>query len=364
MAHAFSYSPNADQLTDTQATNFGNLDYGPECMTLPVGPVRYLGDSANLVANTWFTLLGNPENDRWKGADLVNRSFNAPYGLVVEASPAAIYPWEVASEVIAVGNYDDRPDIRYYDPNTGLTSAAITNLNYGERITPKWLRGLYNTDATKAWMDKDGLKPLVIGWWPRFPSSYPSLMDPITKAVKPLTAQHLRCRFYPWIGFPMNLHGARFDNSPASLPEVLFDPGLAANNVLTENSGLANSLPNLQMEVRAMAGSIDNVATVPGAIGDTGGSTYSDWSRIVPSLPSMTAAGWIPILNPFSWNTGGPDTAKPTKGVEVRVSFRYTGATSGDLTDIARAANRAPLISGFKLRAHAPVATLAIEDAR
>ena len=113
-----------------------------------------------------------------------------------------------------------------------------------------------------------------------------------------------------------------------------------------------------------MAGSIDNVATVPGAIGDAGGSSYSDWSRIAPSLPSMTVGGWIPILDPFSWNTGGPDTAKPTKGVEVRVSFRYTGATSGDLTDIARAANRAPLISGFKLRAHAPVATLAVEDAR
>ena len=366
MAHAFSASPKADQLTDTQATNFGNLDYGPECMTLPVGPVRYLGDSASLVANTWFTLLGNPENEQWKGADLVNKSFYAPYGLVVEASPAAIYPWDVASEVIAVGNYDDRPDIRYYDPKTGLTSTAITNLNYGKRITPKWLRGLYNTDATKPWANQGALKPLVIGWWPRFPSSYPSLMDPITKAVKPLTAQHLRCRFYPWIGFPMNLHGARFDNTHPA--EIAFDPDLAANSVLTESNA------NLQLEFRAMAGSIDGLTTAIGAIKSSVGDSYSDWSKIMETLttlptprtpPTPGVTAWVPIPGLYKWDLGnGPGKSPITTGVEVRVSFRYTGATSGDLADIARAANRAPLISGFKLRAHAPVATLAIEDAR
>ena len=363
MAHALNDSPKANQLTDTQKKNFGNLDYGPECMTLPVGPVRYLDDSANLVANSWFTLKGKPVLPGSKGADEENPSFVAPYGLVVEASPTAQYPWDVASEVISIGNYDERQTIQYYDPNTGLTSAPITNANFGKRITPKWLRGLYNTDATKAWADQNGLKPLVIGWWPRYPSSYPSLSTG-TGTPGTLTAQHLRCRFYPWIGFPMNLHGARFDNSLSSLPQVLFDPALAANQVLTETSGLSGGLPSLQMEVRAMAGAIDGVTTVLGAIGDTGGSSYSDWSRMVPSLPVVTPGGWIPVLNPFPWNTGGPDTAKPTTGVEVRVSFRYTGVTSGDLSDIARAANRAPLISGFKLRAHAPVATLAVEDAR
>jgi hypothetical protein len=372
MAHTMNASPNANQITPTQAINFGNLDYGPECMTLPIGPVRYLDDSANLVANTWFTLKGSPDpsNFLWKGADVTGKEFTAPYALVVEASPTATYPWDVASEIIGAGNYDDRQNIQYYDPSTRLTSTNQNNPNFGKRITPRWLRGLYNTDATHNWPDQGTLKPLVIGWWPRFPSSYPSLLGG-SGGPGALSPQHLRCRFYPWIGFPMNLHGIRFDNTLAGVPQILFDPTLPANDVLiTKTSGLSGSLPNLQMEVRAMAGSINGLSTVPGAIGDTGASGYSDWSSIMavtPNLTPGTTPTWLTIDNLFKWNSPlnvGPELASPTTGVEVRVTFRYTGHTSNDLSDIARAANRAPLISGFKLRAHAPVTTLAVESAR
>jgi hypothetical protein len=343
-----------DQFSTQQARSQDYLAYGQEIMRLPVGPVRWLTDATNLVAATGDNTYEMHDGQKVSG------SFKAPCALITEPVRADPEPWKAQQEIMYQGAYDDRDTLSSWN-SANQTNYTWPNPNAKRWLTAKWLRGIYNTDPTKPWNDQDGgrdkLHPLVIGWWTRYPSALPTTMPTGT------AAQHLRCRHYPWAGFPFNLHGARFDNLHP--PEICFDQSLATNTVLTETN------PNLIMEVRAMAGSIDGDTTVAGAIGavDVNGSSFSDWSRIAPvlPLPSLTAGEWLPIANLFTWNDPlnvGPDQAKSTSGVEVRVTFRYTGHTSNDLSDIARAANRAPLISGFKLRAHAPVTTLAVESAR
>ena len=348
-AHALTPSVANTELTLNQQSSHDYLAYGQEVMRLPVGPVRFLSDGTKLLPGGDNTYQMKSDEQTLSG------SFSAPCALIAEPVRSAPEPWTAHQEILNQGAYDGRAQLSSYDPANPSTPFTWPNPNANRWLTAQWLRGLYNTDPTQPWADQPGgrgqLHPLVIGWWTRYPSALPKVI-PATTA-----AQQLRCRHYPWAGFPLNLHGARFDNLHP--PEISFDPTLAANKVLTEPN------PNLQLEVRAMAGSIDGVTTVAGAIGDALGSSFSDWSQITPVSPSLAAGGWLPIANLFTWNSsGGPDTAKITTGVEVRVTFRYTGVTSGDLSDIARAANRAPLISGFKLRAHAPVATLAVEDAR
>ena len=375
--HPVNESVDENQLTDRpqndrQKNHNEYLAYGQEVMRLPVGPVRFLTDGTGL------TPTGN--NTYQMSADGVTPSgnFEAPCALLAEPIRPAAEPWTAHQEIFAQGDYDPRLTLDSPDPNNP-PPARITwpNLNALRWITPTWRRGMYNTDSTHNWIDQPGghdkLHPLVIGWWTRFPSSLPSLKATSTSNFGDLTSQHLRCRYYPWAGFPFNLHGIRFDNLTADCPELMLDPTLPTNKVLTESD------PNLQLEVRAMAGSVNGIDTELGAIAHlsgTSGQGYSDWSQITPSTILQPGASWV-IPNLFFWNqaplTDGPDKAYPTTGAEVRVTFRYTGPTTGtgtatgeisDLTDIARAANRAPLILGFKLRAHAPVATLAVEDAR
>ena len=347
-AHAMTPSIASTQFTVSQQGTRDYLAYGQEVMRLPVGPVRFLTDGTQLLPGGDNTYQMKADENTLSG------TFNAPCALIAEPVRAAPEPWTAQQEIINQGAYDGRLTLSSYNPASPATPWTWVNPNANRWLTAQWLRGLYNTDPSKPWADQPGgrgpLHPLVIGWWTRYPSALPTVIPAST------AAQQLRCRHYPWAGFPLNLHGARFDNM--NPPQILFDPLLSTNKVLTETN------PNLQVEVRAMAGSIDGLTTIAGTIGDTGGSSYSDWSRITAVTPALTAGGWLPIANLFTWNSGGPDTAKPTTGVEVRVTFRYTGTTSGDLSDIARAANRAPLISGFKLRAHAPVATIAVEDAR
>lgn len=345
------------QLTASQQAGHDYLAYGQEVMRLPVGPIRFLTDATQLVA-------GGTNIYEMSDGVAINGTFTAPSALIAEPVRSAPEPWKAQQEIMHQGAYDGRSTLSSYNPASPTTPTSWPNPNYQKWLTARWLRGMYNTNPnpTTPWADYDGghgkLHPLVIGWWTRFPSALPSLVPTGGGAAGALTAQHLRCRHYPWAGFLFNLHDVRFDNNHP--PEFGFDPMLSTNTVLTETN------PNLQMEVRAMAGAIAGQNTVAGSIGDTSGTGFSDWTRITPVIPTLPgSAGWVPIPNLFTWNPGGgPDTAKPTTGVEVRVAFRYTGKTSGDLSDIARAANRAPLISGFKLRAHAPVATLAVEDAR
>ena len=341
-------SPDASQLSSqhTRAVNGGNLDHGPEAMRLPVGPVSSMLDPAAYMANDWYTVSVDGTNPS-KSA-----TFTAPAVLVCDPLDGSL------AEIVQATNIDPLETVK-------LTNAAgvredWTNANFGKWLTPEWLHGLYNTEIQTTWAVKPGgngdVQPLLIGWWTRFPSALPST-PPASAANR--NAQ-LRSRAFPWIGFCMRLARARFDDQQPF--QISFDPSLATNQVLIETQ------PNLTLEVRAMAGTIDGNAAVTGALEDPARSGLGDWSIRTAHTPALPPPGgaptWLPLSGLYTWNTDFSGQPNEIDGVEVRLSFRYTGTTSSRLDDIARAANRAPLIGGAILQGHAPITVLATEGAR
>jgi hypothetical protein len=330
-AHPVDQSQKEDQLSDTITAARENLDRGQEVMRLPVGPVRTLLNPPDLANNDWFEVSVD-------GTHASSLAFTAPAVLVADPLDGSI------TEIIRLAGIDTRQSLTQWISGNQVT---WTNKNFNKWLTASWLRGMYNTPK-QTWALNGTLQPILIGWWTRYPSALPN-----TQLSGAEGAAQLRCRSYPWIGFPLHVARARFDNGTMPF-QVNFNPGLTVNEVLTTN-------PTLQVEIRAMAGAIDGDPKRPGALEN--GASLGDWQSVNPVvLPVGGAGGWTDIANLFTWNVAGQPNE--TEGVEVRVAFRYTTTASSNLEDIARAANRAPLISGAKLRFHAPVTTLGAEHAR
>ena len=355
--HLMDLSPAVGEISPAlQGASDGNLDHGPEAMRLPIGPVRCLLDDplapiTNFVNNKWFAVSED-------GTQLSTAQFIAPSVLVADPLDGAL------TEVVQLAGIDTRATISQWD-GTSNSRLTWTNLNANKWITAPWLRGMYNTPTTTAWVKKSGgngdVTPLLIGWWTRFPSALPHV--PPSQPTD-ATAQ-IRSRVFPWVGFCGNLARARFSDTDTDMPfAVKFDASLATNTVLTD------PIPNLEVEIRAMAGDIDGDRTHAGALEDQDPARagLGDWlTRPAAQLPLITA--WNNITPLFSLNVGGKPwnvAGQPneTNGVEVRISFRYKGNPSSYLADIARAANRSPLISGARLRCHAPLTVLSTEGAR
>ena len=369
LAHRFATSPALDQLSANQQNLFGNLDIGPEFNRLPVGPVRYLANAtagAGLNSNTWFQMqdLQNIPAAPPAGATtqlVFSKTFVAPRALVCDPVRDDADPATARNEIITLIGHDDRATITGVQGNVPVSLGPNPNVDHW--ITAAWLRGQYHTKPDYPWADVNGgngmLKPLIIGWWPRFASALPP-------ASAGLTAQHFRSRSFPWISLPLRLHHMRCADGTGNEgePELAFDPNLPTNSVITPTADAT-----LEVQVRAMAGTIDGHRTVDYALG-AGSGTQGDWSAL-PSFKTLVpgtdfSASGSAIAGLFPWNTSAsPADAKEVDGLELRLTFHYVGVTpSGVLTDIARRANRSPHLSAAKLRAYAPVTTVATEEAR
>jgi hypothetical protein len=177
-----------------------------------------------------------------------------------------------------------------------------------------WMRGLYNTP--QGGLDGD---QVVIGWWPRYAPCLPQRA----------TAQHLRSRSYPWVGFPLRL----FDSS--------FDTALFAGDPIAEVTVVDEIDQLFALDARAMA-------------------TGTDWST-VPA--SELRQGGNSNLNAAFMH--GQFAGRTVDGAELKVSWRYNVPPSGDLRDLAAAGNRVPpRVGPTRLRCLAPAKILATEYAR
>ncbi len=198
--------------------------------------------------------------------------------------------------------------IRIIDPRPGVAPIHAY-------FHSPWVHGLYNTPQAGI-----GPNQVVIGWWPRFAPSLP----------RQATPQHLRSRTYPWIGFPLRLFDCSFDSK-------LFGKAAIAQIEVPEAID-----PLFALEARAMATGVD--WTVPPVVGLNQGVNDR----------SLTAA--------FEH---GQFNDKTVDGAELRVFWRYEANISGQLTDIAAAANRVPpLVGPTRLRCLAPAKVLATETNR
>jgi hypothetical protein len=375
LRHRFSSSPPPSQLSALQRTNFGNLDSGPEFIRLPIGPVRYLRDPSQLVANDWF-LLNDVANVGGTVSRIPTKQFRAPVALISEPVRSGADPATAKHEALLLIGHDEREKLKGWDPTASNSQGGVgawidiaDNPNVDKWITAEWLRGIYNTPDDTVWATQPGghgqLDPLVIGWWPRYRSSLP-LSTKATPQVTPqhLTPQHFRSRQYNWINLPLRLHNARFHGDQPV--ELAFDTVLkrVPNNSVLSDQTLNDE--SLVVELRAMAGSIDGERKAPYALGE-GTGTQGDWSLHLGIPFTAWSATPTPVTgNLFAWNDNAPTpaTAKETDGVEVRISFRYKHAASSDLSAIARNANRSPLLSAAKLRCFAPITTVSIQGAR
>ena len=362
-------TPRDNQMIVEQQNLFGNFDLGPEFFRLPIGPVRIIAEPDLLADGKWFRMQDVVKN----GSSVAQQDttlLNAPALLISEPNRAAsVPPWEGKIEILQLGGRDPRPAITGWDHATQSSITFLaSNPNKNKFITAPWMRGLYNTPV-QTWAKTSGghgdVYPLAIGWWPRFASALPSAtaMTPSAGPALPVTTitpQHYRSRIYSWINFPLSLHLARFDESAPF--ELNIDATKTMNSFLDQPDGV-------EIQVRAMAGAIGGRTDVPFAFAANG--QRGDWSQITPQIPAVISwTGWHAVPGLFGWNPVVADPSQAlsqaleTDGIEVRVGFRYKSPISTSLADAARSGNRAPLISGAKLRCYAPITTIAVEDAR
>ena len=320
-------------------TNRENLDRGPEVMRLPVGPVRTLIDPLLKGSKDWFAVAVD-------GATGSTDDFIAPAVLI--CNPLGD-PTGTTNEVIQLAAIDRRQKISQWNGPTG----GWTNNNFQKWVTAPWLRGLYNTPS-RDWISvAGGLQPIAIGWWTRYPSALPSNSSPPLSGTD--AAAQLRSRAFPWVGFCSSMARSRFDDN--AMPFTIdFDTSLSTNKALFDAGSLS-------VEFRAMVDSIDGDSTVKNTLAYTSKNSFGDWSKITAVEINSPLNGINTLSGLFPWDATTP-AIHETNGIEVRVSFRYTEDPSAVLSDIARAANRAPLIGGAKLRFHAPLTVLATESAR
>ena len=274
---------------------------GPEpVVILPIGPV------ARLVQG-----LGNGEQEVKLSQDWRKRSqtdeINAPAIMLLLCSPDG--------------------------KNKKMELMAMPN-----RHTASWLRGMYNTVAQGSWPGNTSTSgspndTLAIGWWPRYPSGIHNQQTwPSSQAER---SALLRCRMYGWMGYPIRFHDTWLSGG-----------GLASVELLDDGQGTYSVFASALEE-------------------------GFDWTTAANSSFSLTAGGGYQDASGIFFRF----QQKPVNGVEMRIRWEYVlppadaaqlgkyGATAF-LDRVATAGNTAPMIGKVKLRAHAPVKILQVEEAR
>lgn len=182
--------------THTVTVTSGNRRSGPAVIPLPFGPVEYMPEKLT-------SLL----------APIYNGSFSLSNTLA--AHPAILAVWPLGQETGGITQ----------DTKVEFITAT------GYHITP-WMRGLYGSEIAdwsteinganwrKIQYDEKGLRPLLIGWWPRWPSALPK-NKPASFNDQDWSAGQ-RSRFYLSTSFPMRMDGMTDLVLNSTLPS---DPG-------------------------------------------------------------------------------------------------------------------------------------------
>ena len=226
----------------------------------------------------------------------------------------------------------------------GAQMELITATN---RCVAPWHRGMYNTEPQKNWPGSyanDGnpnLDTLVIGWWPRYPSGLPNQQSPLWSSLSnDKRSAMLRCRMYAWMGFPIRFHDTWMQGGAGLLNIDLIDDGVGTFNVL----------------VSALDQGFDWNDSIANSFTLNAGSNNQDASAIFSRFQNKAVDGvearvrWEYRLPPANSSQGG---SGPTGNAAVTF-----------LNRVATAGNTAPMIGKVKLRAHAPVKILHVEEAR
>lgn len=252
----------------------------------------------------------------------------------------------------------------------GLIGPYQTNQNgaatAGDYITASWLRGMYGTQINTAGWNASGgqagAPPLVIGWWPRFPSALPN---------GALTPQHYRSRAYAWLGLPVGMIGAYFD--PARIQSYF--PGMP---MLPIDADDQHSFFTLQARALAALDRWTNVGNGPAMDWSMQqGVAITPTGQYLSAAPSDAGAVFAPgndVAGCFSTTSpNGSHQAQPVDGAEVRVTWQYATAPVAQgasaqmgpaLAQLALDGGLAPTIYDARVRFLAPIRVLATERSR
>ena len=252
-----------------------------------------------------------------------------PIGPVTELDSAL--PLNVTGHVtFRLGDRIDAPAYLICSPD----GQDMEIVSLPQMITAPWLRGMYGT-TPHAWPTAAGA-PLVIAWWPRYPSAFPYIGTAGASALNLSLGDQsrlLRCRAYAWASFPVRYHDTYFvDADPFTID---FPPPPPDSNVNVRYAAMVNG---------------------------------QDWSFGMFKSPYLSAGALLPshqlfAAAPFTDGAGHP---LPVDGAEVRVIWQYaTPPYAGTdavtfLTQAAANANQAPMFGGAKIVARAPSKILAV----
>lgn len=348
---------------------------------------------ATLIARALFGTVAQPHRLASDAAQVVWNGGTAPTRAVRPSLPACILPLGPVAELcsdLPAGAHDVGVDVveplyeNYYkDPvlfthpgqesyanDPGLimrppfvliqhpsdgTTAEVTRLHWRpasrQRITARWLRGLYGTTDTAwtapyapsthvaAWSATEpaarsvtaqppgALNPIIVGWWPRFA---PGLTGSPS-------AESLRSRSFAWAGFALRLSGSRFD--PFGVPVLQ----AAAAGICDVGVAVDGGCP---LAARALAAE-ENTGQV------------FDWDKS-PAIAIGTGAN-AKLVAPFNWNRF---QLRESDGAELRIHWDATGSGATSLLKAADAAGRTPRLENVRLRCVAPNRVLAVEEVR
>ncbi len=247
------------------------------------------------------------------------------------------------------------PFVLCHDPADGDTVEVMRLFNRPastQRITARWLRGVYGTTDTSwsapytpsshvaTWSSTDpgarpvtpqaagSLNPIMIGWWPRF--------APGLTGSPPVEA--LRSRSFAWAGFALRLSGSRFD--PAGVPALKAARGGIADVGVAVDGGCSLYASALAAE-------------------ETTGAVF-DWDKAWAERAPLAQGVNDKLIRPFEWDR----FAYEVDGAELRVHWEATGSGTTGLLRAADAAGRTPRLENVRLRCVAPNRVLAVEEVR
>lgn len=348
-----------------------------QAIVLPMGPV------AELCSGIVDTLGGG-------GADIVecdmSKFFTDPEALLVKG-------WEPTKD-------DDQfllqAPMQYVTDPDGVGTMEVMRLfkrpSSNQHITARWLRGLYGTisqvwsatapavhngqpplqlpppnppvlptPATVTWpaLGSGIVNPIVIGWWPRFAPGLPA-GGGLTNDER---SAQLRSRVFAWAGFPLRLHGSRFD---PGIP--VLDATLSASEI---SAGMARAgIADIPVALDAGCG----IQARALATGTTTAEIF-DWQAADASATALAGGSANAGLTaPFNW---ARFHAREVDGAELRVHWSPpAGGTT--LDSVALAQGVAPRLgaddtqaqsapdgtAAIRLRCVAPTRVLAVEEVR
>lgn len=251
------------------------------------------------------------------------------------------------------------PFVLCHDPADGDT-VEVMRLFYRpastQRITARWLRGVYGTTDTTwtapytpathvgAWSPIDPgaqpvtpqlasnppmLNPIMIGWWPRF--------APGQTGSPPVEA--LRSRSFSWAGFALRLSGSRFD--PYGVPALKSAVGGIADVGVAADGGCTVTASALAAE-------------------EATGVVF-DWDKAWLKRVSLSQSANAGLTDPFNWDRF---QLREADGAELRIHWAAPTSAATGLLRAADASGRTPRLENVRLRCVAPNRVLAVEEVR